>query len=245
MCLFALFYRIVDSAPVVAGANREEAYARGGNLPALLDGAIPAIAGTDPVAGGTWLGVNSCGVLVAVTNRRKEGRPKSPRSRGLLARDLLTLASAREAGDTATRELDRGRYDGCNILCADAVDAVVVEGGDWLRVKPLPPGLHILANRDVNDNADPRVGYAAHWLSQRQYAGVDHCLLALRELCGKTGRDGPAICLRGETRGTVSSTAIALRIPLERSIYLHAQGPPDRTPYADYSHLFPEMLGVD
>ena len=33
MCLLALFYRVVDDAPVVAGANREELYARGGEPP--------------------------------------------------------------------------------------------------------------------------------------------------------------------------------------------------------------------
>ncbi len=199
---------------------------------------IPAIAGTDPVAGGTWFGVNARGVLIAVTNRRKESKSKAPRSRGLLARDLLCLPSARDAADAATRELDSGHYDGCNVVCADAADAVVIQGGDWLRVKPLPPGLHVLANRDVNDDADPRVAYAAWWLNRRQYAGANHCLLALRELCGQTGGDGPAICLHGDTRGTVSSSVVALRNPVERSTYLHAQGSPDRTPYADYSHLF-------
>ena len=197
-----------------------------------------AIAGTDPAAGGTWFGVNARGVLIAVTNRRKQNRPKAPRSRGLLTRDLLGLPSAREAAEAATRELDSGRYDGCNVVCADAVNAVVIQGGDWLRVRPLPPGLHVLANHDINDDADPRVAYAAWWLGQRRYVGADHCLLALRELCGKTGGDGPAICLHGADRGTVSSSVVALRNPIERSAYLHAQGPPDRTPYADYSHLF-------
>jgi uncharacterized protein with NRDE domain len=241
MCLLALFYRVVEDASVIAGANREEEYARGGNPPELLDGAVRAIAGTDPVAGGTWFGVNARGVLIAVTNRRKERKPSAPRSRGLLARDLLTRPSAEAAADTATRELDTGRYDGCNILCADAADAVVIHSGDWLRVRLLPPGLHVLANRDVNDDADPRVTHASWWLNERRYAGAEHCLLALRELCGQTGNGGPAICLRGATRGTVSSCAIALRSPLERSLYLHAQGPPDRTPYADYSHLFLEL----
>jgi hypothetical protein len=32
-----------------------------------------------------------------------------------------------------------------------------------------------------------------------------------------------------------------LRSPLSQSIYLHAQGPPDITPYRDYAHLLNEM----
>ena len=156
MCLLALFYRVAEDAPVVVGANREELYRRGGEPPRLLDGPIRAVAGIDPVAGGTWLGVNAAGVLVAVTNRRKSQEPERPRSRGLLARELLACPSAAAAVELATRELDTGRYAGCNFLCADADRAVVLEGADWLRVRPLPPGLHVMTNGDVHDERDAR-----------------------------------------------------------------------------------------
>src|SRR5947209_7698677 len=129
MCLLALFFRAVADAPVVAGANREEAYARGGEPPRLLDGACRAIAGVDPVAGGTWFGVNERGVLVAVTNRLKSDPPAQPRSRGLLARELLACPSAAAAADLAARELGSNRYAGCNFLCADADRAVVLHAG--------------------------------------------------------------------------------------------------------------------
>src|SRR5918912_1275394 len=74
MCLLALLYRVASDAPVVVGANREEFYARGGDPPQVLGGA--AVAGVDPLAGGTWLGVNAHGLLVAVTNRRKSSVPQ-------------------------------------------------------------------------------------------------------------------------------------------------------------------------
>ena len=67
MCLLALFFQVVDDAPVVVGANREEYYQRDGEPPRLLEGSVRAVAGVDPVAGGTWLGVNEYGVLAAVT----------------------------------------------------------------------------------------------------------------------------------------------------------------------------------
>jgi hypothetical protein len=47
--------------------------------------------------------------------------------------------------------------------------------------------------------------------------------------------------LRGEKGGTVSSSILCLRPSLQESVYLHAQGPPDRTPYADYSQLLVEL----
>src|SRR5437762_2476906 len=97
MCLLALFFRMVDDAPVVVGANREEFYARGGEPPQLLDGPGHGVGGRDPVAGGTWFGVNGRGVLVAVTNRMKTDAPAQPRSRGLLARELLACPTAKVA----------------------------------------------------------------------------------------------------------------------------------------------------
>ena len=238
MCLLALFFRVAEDAPVVVGANREEAYDRPGEPPQILQaGSSRFVGGLDPKAGGTWLGVNEHGVLVAVTNRRKTQEPPAPRSRGLLARDLLGCPSAAAAADLATRELDTNRYAGCNFLCADAERAVVLHGGDWLRVRPLPPGLHILANGDVNDGSEPRVGHVLWWLHQRGYSRSEDCLEALREVCGQTGGPSPPVCVRGNGRGTVSSSLIALRQPLAESTYLHAQGPADRTPYEDCSDL--------
>src|SRR5436309_9198000 len=101
MCLIALFFRVVEDAPLIVGANREEFYARGGESPRLLDGPVRAVAGLDPAAGGTWLGLNEHGVLVAVTNRARSRPPERPRSRGLLARDLLGCSSATAAVEKA------------------------------------------------------------------------------------------------------------------------------------------------
>jgi len=242
MCLLALFFRAFEDSPVVVGANREESYARGGELPRILDGPCPALAGIDPQAGGTWLGVNERGVLVAVTNRPKSRLPAQARSRGLLLRELLACTSAASAAQQASRELERNRYAGCNLLCVDRDHAIVLQAGDWLRVRPLPPGLHVLTAHDVNDASDSRIGHALWWLSERSYARGDECVAALKELCAQPGNGDPPICLHGKEGGTVSSSIIMLKTTLAHSVYLHAQGPPDKTPYADYSPMLRQLL---
>jgi hypothetical protein len=243
MCLLALFHRVVFDAPVVIGANREELYSRPGDPPRLHADRCRFVAGLDPAAGGTWLGVNEHGVLVAVTNRRKSSPPTDPRSRGLLTRDLLGLASAKEAVGLVTQELATNHYAGSNFLCADGERAVVIHAGDWLRVAPLPPGLHVLTNGDVNDDNDPRLGYAHWWLSQRFYTSASGCAEALRALCAQSGGQTPAICLRGVDKGTVSSSIISVPLDLRLGAYWHAQGPPDTTGYEDYSHLVGRLVG--
>ena len=241
MCLLALFFRVVEDAPVVAGANREEYYQRGGEVPRLLEGPLRAIAGVDPTAGGTWFGVNENSVLVAVTNRRKLDVPARPRSRGLLVRDLLACSSAAAAVERAIDAVETNRYAGANFLCVDASRAVVIQAGDWLRVRPLPPGVHILTNRDINDAGDARLNYALNWLNRRSYDTATDCLRALRELCAQHEPDDPPMCFREGERGTVSSSLVALRGSPSDSTYLHAQGPPCRTPYSDYSHLLHDL----
>ena len=197
MCLIAVCFRLVEDAPLIVGANREEFYARGGDPPRLLDGPVPAIAGIDPTAGGTWLGLNAHGVLVAVTNRRKSRLPERPRSRGLLARDLLACESAKEAVEQAIRALDERGVRRLQPRLRRREEAAVIHAGDWLRVRLLPPGIHVLANGDVNDASDPRVLYAlrlarppdVRMQSSRSSSPWRSCV-------PRTAADGPAICLR-------------------------------------------------
>lgn len=238
MCLLAIYYRIATDAPLVVGANREEFYARGGEPPQILPGRVRAVGGRDPRAGGTWLGVNAHSLLVAVTNRPRSPVPDQPRSRGLLTRELLDCASSAEAVHRASRELDSGRYAGCNLLVADAERAVVIHAGEWLHVSPLPPGVHVLTStHDVDDRTSRRVAHALDRLQQEPHTTADECLNALGRVCVD-----PAICLCGDDGGTVSSTLVALRPALQQSTYHHAQGPPDRTPYNDYSHLLRKLM---
>ena len=241
MCLLALFFRVVEDAAVVVGANREEYYQRGGEPPRLLHGPLRAVAGVDPVAGGTWLGVNENGVLAAVTNRPKLETPPQPRSRGLLVREMLACRAAAAAVDRVVDELQQHPYAGANFLCADAGRAVILHAGECLRIQPLPPGIHVLTNGDVDDRNDPRVKYALDWLNRRPYDSAADCVRALRELCAQHEPEHPPICFRHKERGTVSSSIIAVRRELADSTYLHAQGPPCQTPYVDCSHLVRNM----
>lgn len=243
MCLIAVLYRMFDDAPIVLLANREEEYARGGTTIARQHGPVPYIAGTDPTHGGTWLGINAHRLVVAVTNRPKSNVPEAPRSRGLLVKDLLEHSSAGRAAEMAAKEIASGSYRGCNLLCADSESLWVVHGGDWLRVRSLSPGIHIMTNGDVNDPHDGRIRAIATSLHQDPSHSAADALKQLQRFACVV--DGPApICLRGEHRGTVASTLLSISSQRRRGRLLHADGSPDRCEYKDRTDLLWEMEGL-
>ncbi len=237
MCLFAIFYRCVPGAPVLVAANREERFDRPARPPHVQPGSPRVVCGIDEQAGGTWLGVNEHGLLVAVTNRRQSILPPAPRSRGLLCRELLSCRSAAEAAQRAFAELSRGRYAGANYLCADATTAAAVHGGDRFSVVAIEPGLHLMTNADLDDPDDKRLALARRLFGPGTPATIDEFMEAGRRVCTAAG-----IVLAGRDRGTVSSSLVAVTAAAADAVYHHAAGPPDRTPYGDCSAALREVL---
>jgi hypothetical protein len=243
--MLAILFRTIDDCPVLVTANREEFYDRQGTEPQLWDGDPSFVAGRDPRAGGTWLGVNQHGVLVAITNRPKLHQPPQPRSRGLLCRDLLSNLTARAAHERALIEFDRQAYAGCNLLAIDAAGAYVVQAGEFLRSCPLPPGNHIVTVRGLNETTDDRSAYALDRLARSNPRTANEWLSELQRLCGDHGDSAhPPICLHAADRGTVSSSIIALPENLSQARWLHAQGPPCRTAFTDFSHLLTKLTTI-
>ncbi|MCE9533692.1 MAG: NRDE family protein [Planctomycetes bacterium] len=244
MCLIAVLHRMIDDVPIIMAANREEAYARGGTTLDLRPGPLPFVAGIDPIAGGTWFGMNSSRVIIAVTNRKKSKIAEQPRSRGLLVTELLACRSAREASQHAAKALATDQYAGCNLLCADSDSLWIIHGGDWLRVRSLAPGFHILTNGDVNDPTDPRCVWALETLYQSVPRTLDESFDALRMIACQGGLPVP-ICLHGPERGTVAGTLLALHERPRRGRLFHANGPPDQTAYADRTDLLWELESLE
>jgi hypothetical protein len=237
---------VVADAPIVLASLRDELFARPTSSPAIQDGEPAVLCGVDRQAGGTWLGVNACGLVVSVTNRRAADGAPAPRSRGTLCRDMLRLADAAEAAQLAARQLATRLYGGANFLCVDRRSMYYVRGGADIQTMQLAPGLHLLGNQDADDPRDLRLQLAATLVPER-----DRISGGAAELVGSLQAAFTAppvessdveLVLRGGDRGTVSSTIIAVGDAPEQMIYRYAAGPPDRHPYDDYSPALRQIL---
>ncbi|MEW6751605.1 MAG: NRDE family protein [Candidatus Latescibacterota bacterium] len=239
MCLCLLIYKRTPSWPVLVAANREEAYDRPADGPAWLADDPLVFAGRDRRAGGTWLGVNGQGLLVALTNRRGGFHEPACPSRGLLCLSALRCPSAVAAADWLQRHLAGACYNPCNLVCADVRDAFAVHyDGALVRRVPLGAGLHLLADTDVDEAAHPRLQRARGLLR----GSVGQSWPAVRRTLERTmgahvpGLPAASICVHAPRAGTVSSSIIGLRgTTLEGSTYLHAPGPPCTHAYEDLS----------
>jgi uncharacterized protein with NRDE domain len=241
MCLLAILYRVLDDAPLLVAANREEYFDRPALPPSVQPGRPRVLCGLDRRAGGTWLGVNEHGLIVAVTNRAKTHVPPDPPSRGLLCRRLLEFEDAEAAAEFGLAELATGRYAGANYVCVDAAAGFVLHGGDRVEQVALQPGLQIITNGDLNDGGDRRIALARRLL-EAPVKSIEEFIERARQTCSRgSDASGDAILLRHEDRGTVSSTVLALTRESQDAVYLYAPGPPDVTEYDDYSR---ELRGL-
>jgi uncharacterized protein with NRDE domain len=120
VCTIAFLIDVVENAPLVVGANRDEIYARPARPPERL---APHIAGgVDELSGGTWLAVRADGRFAAVTNQRALAPvPPGLRSRGHAVRELAAAEDA-EAYVAAIRPAE---YASMNLAWGDARGASI------------------------------------------------------------------------------------------------------------------------
>ncbi|MHC4318833.1 MAG: NRDE family protein [Planctomycetota bacterium] len=228
---------VAGDAPILVAANREERFNRPALPPQLQPGRPRVLCGIDRQAGGTWLGVNEHGLLVAVTNRPRTSPPPQPPSRGLLCRALLECPGAAEAAQRALEALGGGRYDGANYVCLDPQRAIAIHAGDRLGHREIEPGLHLMANGDLDDADDHRLARARTMIEAGPPTTAAEFLARTAEVCAHGD-----IVVREADRGTVSSDQVALTADGQDAVYRHAPGPPDRQPYDDYSQLLRGLL---
>jgi uncharacterized protein with NRDE domain len=246
VCTLAIYFQMNDAFPVVVAANRDEFYARPARPPARLADDPWIVAGYDVRAGGTWLGVNACGLVAGLLNRRSATAPDpTRRSRGLLCLEALHQRSVNAARSLVQSQLGSS-YNPFNLLITAPNAACVIgnRSGEMLAT-PLAPGLHLLTNLELNDPECPRIAKSYELFEETQSAlserTVDRFLSALRTILSdhSTPLDPRAplppdnLCVHTELFGTRSSTVLIYSARTQRFRMWHAPGPPCQTEYAE------------
>ena len=233
MCTLILYHRCRDDWPLLVAGNRDERLDRLAQAPRALPGKLRRWAGIDKEANGTWLGLNAAGTVVGLTNASRSRRDPSLRSRGRLVLDILKEPSATAAAE-ALSDIEDSTYNPFQIIVADARHAFLGTFDTTMRVDPLPEGVHVLTNAAPGDPEEPRRAEVLRLLGVEGPAeekSVEDLQLILSRHAPVPER---SVCLHRPMFGTRSASLIGMggkRAPL----YLHAEGPPCRTPFRDLS----------
>lgn len=220
VCSLLLAWQAIDGAPILLTANRDEAYARTATGPRLLSADPRVIAPVDGRAGGTWLGVNEHGLVVAIANR--DDGPDGERSRGQLVRDLLATDTADEARTFLASLLAEHTYAGFHLLLVDPREAFYVTWDGALDGRALATGVHVLDNAGIDEAAGiPRTLRGA--LEPAAGEGADAWLARAVE---RLGDHDLGLCHHGDEYGTVSLSTVAVETDPATAIrFGHSAGP--------------------
>ena len=232
MCWIAVLFRVNAHYPLIVAANREESRRSPSQAPCRWTGRPPIWAGRDDVGGGTWLGVNSTGLLAAITNRPDDSGDPTRRSRGLLCLESLRRDSPRSARSFFVDELAIRRFNPFNLLCVSHAEGWI---GTWQRdIRDLAPGIHVLSNEgDIDDDTLPVVREVRGRIESLDLASpvIDDLFGSLGSVCTNTDQPFP-LCRVGGDYGTVSSSLVAVKADGTIAAYWHAPGPPSEVAFA-------------
>ncbi|HMH90763.1 MAG TPA: NRDE family protein [Streptosporangiaceae bacterium] len=194
MCLLIALFQVVDEAPLIVAANRDELFTRPAvTMTVLRDRDPRVLGGRDELAGGTWLAVNEHGVVAGLTNQpAPHGRDASKRSRGELPLAFAACRSAADAVRDVVPELDPANYNPCWMLVGDreSLFSVGLASGRQPAVTQLGPGRHVLENRPFGT---PTAKTAQVTAMVAQVAGAGGPAAAADALAGVLSDHRPAV----------------------------------------------------
>ncbi len=260
MCTIVAIKGVHPRYPLIVAANRDEYYARASSPPQVVHERPRAVAGLDRSRGGSWMGANERGVLVAVTNQRTYGGADPSRaSRGEIVIAALAQPDV-EGVDALVRSIDAREYNSFNLIWGDAralrVGYARTEARE-VEITELGDGLHVLANDRMGSPEFPKSARAealALPLALDPWerlapalAGVlaDHQRPAIDDVPEPpegslfdraTLRELQALCIHTPVYGTRSATLLALA-PGRVAHYLFADGPPCTAPFREITAL--------
>ncbi|MBT3932112.1 MAG: hypothetical protein HOL07_11940 [Rhodospirillaceae bacterium] len=244
MCTLVILRRPGHSWPLLIAANRDEMIDRAWQSPARhWPDREDVVGGLDELAGGTWLALNDNGVTAAILNREGSLGPTiDKRSRGELVLEAVDHPDAAVAAE-AMLELDGSAYRSFNLIVADNHDAYWIRGTEQPKVEvvEIPPGLHMITSRELNDAESARVGRFLPRFRAADEPDVEtgdwsawENLLATRLHSSDEDPRETMCIVTDKGYGTVSSTLVALpsaERPDVDAVWHFAPGRPDATPY--------------
>jgi len=255
MCTLIVLYGLMSDYPILVLHNRYLGRGAVERPPCRLPGRRDVFCPVDVVSGGTWVGFNESGLLVAVTNQETEWDEAPARSRGLLALDLLEgCGSADEARGFLLDPDAKWDYRRGNFVVLDASAGWHVVWDRETYSERLDLGKYVVTTLTIVPgiewtdraermwiNAEKRRIRALQLLNGFQPSDLDSAIDELKAIAKDHGSEkGPgSICYHNPTGEYVqtSSTIMTVAKNIGDSRILYCPGNACENKYVDYSSV--------
>jgi hypothetical protein len=215
--------------------NRDESVRRGTALaPEVFElGGVRVLAPRDADAGGTWLGVNECGLALALLNAWDAREALAgARSRGLLVRELLAERSAGAVLERLEQE-DLACYRGFTLAAFEPGRAPLLWAWDG-RLLENRPAVSPLASSSL-DRARAQAERARVYADLVEEGGARRESLERFQASHAPARGPWSPCMHRADAATVSASQVRVT---PRSVEMrYAPGPPCVSPFGPWIEL--------
>ena len=236
MCTLIALHQVVSGYPLVVGMNRDEFRNRPAAPWSPVSGNPKIVAPRDAKAGGTWIGVNEHGLVVALSNRR--GRDSTTaRSRGVLVVEALGRNRPASVDLLVRSEVEAHEYNFFHLFAANGEEMRCWRYDGAVNVRRGVPGLNVLTNQGLNEEGDTKVLAVRRMVRPSDTGDLGSALKSLQAALRYRGTD-VEVCNHGAMAGTVSSSILAVHSddPRENAL-LFSDGLPCQAPFRDLSSL--------
>jgi len=236
MCTLLALHHVVSGYPLVIGMNRDEFRNRPAAPWSQLSVNPKIVAPRDGKAGGTWIGVNESGLVVALSNRR--GRDSATaRSRGALVVEALGRNRPAAVDVLVRSDVEAHEYNFFHLWTANRDEMRCWRYDGAVNVTRGAPGVNVLTNQGFNEDGDPKGRAVRRIVRPSDIGEIDQALKAVETALRYRGDDAE-VCNHGAIAGTVSSSILALHADNSReNVLLFVDGLPCQAPFRDLSSL--------
>ena len=253
MCLAIIGIKTHKNFPVFIAAYREENPRRKTTPPRVILDGKAVVAGIDEREGGSWLGLNYSGMVLALANRREKVRGKKA-SRDLLLTEALKAENFEQLQSLLKKTAKK--YTPFNLFYSNAVAAFVSSwNGKRLITQRLTSGYYVLTALGLNDPKDPRVRRALELVNKQQETALPQDILPLDwrdlffqfiQILKDHEPDKPrevALCRHDKMSRTVGSSLLTLaNRGASFGYFWHLSGSPCEASYKDYTTLLKKLM---
>ena len=246
ICLLIGRIKPESKIPLVVASNRDEQYDRASEPTRVRNGdgdEFTSVAPRDQVGGGTWIGINQQGLFSALTN------PLAPdqtyeRSRGELVQRLLKNTDNFSEIREELAPVNPGMYGPFSLIVVlpEGILSIRNRPGEGFEWEEYGEGEFILSSQKGLEFVESGMWEQFPWLGSSRREDPEKLRARLQEFCKRTGsfRHRDAVCRKGDTIGTVSSSILMVMPDASRFEFDFTAGAPCTTPYRSVS-IPPEL----